>query len=121
MSLDRISLKGRRVFARHGVCEHERRDGQEFVIDADLWLDCRAAAATGDLSLTADYGAVAGRLVSLASGPPVRLIETLAERLAAACLPETGVEEAEITIHKPHAPLPHRFSDVTVIVWRKRT
>ena len=121
MSLDRISLKGLRVFARHGAAEHERRDGQEFVIDADLWLDTRAAAAADDLSLTVDYGAVAGRLVSLASGPPGRLIETLAERLAAVCLSEPGVEEAEITVHKPHAPLPHRFSDVTVVVRRKRS
>jgi 7,8-dihydroneopterin aldolase/epimerase/oxygenase len=121
VSLDRISLKGLRVFARHGVLEHERRDGQEFVIDADLWLDTRAAAADDDLSLTVDYGAVAGRLVSLASGPPVRLIETLAEQLAAACLSEPGVQEAEITVHKPHAPLPHRFSDVAVVVRRKRS
>ncbi len=27
MSLDRISLAGLRVFARHGVREHERQDG----------------------------------------------------------------------------------------------
>ena len=43
MSLDRISLKGLRVFARHGVREHERQDGQEFIIDAVLRLDTRAA------------------------------------------------------------------------------
>ncbi len=121
MSLDRISVTGLRVFARHGVREHERRDGQEFIIDATLWLDTRAAAATDDLSRTVDYGAVADRLAALASGPPVRLIETLAHRLAEACLTEPGVEEAEITIHKPHAPLAHRFTDVTVTVRRGRS
>jgi len=66
MSLDRISLAGLRVFARHGVREHERQDGQEFIIDAVLRLDTRAAAADDDLSLTVDYGAVADRLVRLA-------------------------------------------------------
>ena len=116
MSLDRISLEGLRVFGRHGVREHEQRDGQEFIIDAVLWLDTRAAAANDDLSLTVDYGAVADRLVRLASGPPVRLIETLAQRLADGCL-----SEVEITVHKPHAPLSHRFSDVTVAIRRKRT
>ena len=30
------------------------------------------------------------------------------------------VEEVEITVHKPHAPLSHRFSDVTVAIRRKR-
>ena len=121
MSLDRISLEGLRVFARHGVHEYERRDGQEFVIDAVLWVDTRAAAASDDLSLTVDYGAVADRLVKLAGEPPVRLIETLAQRLADGCLLETGVEEVEITVHKPHAPLSHQFSDVTVAIRRKRT
>lgn len=121
MSQDRISLEGLRVFARHGVREHERRDGQEFIIDAVLRLDTRAAAADDDLSLTVDYGAVADRLVRLAGGPPVRLIETLAQRLADGCLSEPGVEEVEITVHKPHAPLSHRFSDVAVAIRRKRT
>ena len=121
MSLDRITLEGLRVFARHGVGEHEQRDGQEFVIDAVLWLDTRAAAADDDLSLTVDYGAVADLLVQLASGPPVRLIETLAQRLADGCLSEPRVQEVEITVHKPHAPIPHRFTDVTVAIRRRRT
>ena len=120
MTADRITLRGLRVFARHGVLEHERRIGQEFVIDAVLWLAAGPAAATDDLSHTVDYGAVADRLVSLASGPPVQLIETLAERLALACLSEPIVQEAEITVHKPHAPLPHMFSDVSVTVRRGR-
>src|SRR4029077_16740965 len=62
MSLDRICLEGLRGFGAHGVREHEQRDGQEFIIDAVLWLDTRAAAANDDLSLTVDYGAVADRL-----------------------------------------------------------
>jgi dihydropteroate synthase len=117
---DRISLRGLRVFARHGVRDEERRDGQEFVVDAALWLDTRPAAAGDDLSLTVDYGALADRLVSLASGPPVRLIETLAQRLADACLSEPSVDQAEITVHKPHAPIAHPFDDVTVTIRRQR-
>ena len=118
--MDRISLVGLRVYARHGVLESERRDGQEFVIDATVWLDTMPAAAADDVSRTVDYGALAGRLVRVAGDPPVNLIETLAARLAQACLAEPGVEEAEITVHKPHAPIPHRFGDVTVTVRRKR-
>src|SRR5262249_60417950 len=121
MSLDRITLEGLRVFARHGVREHEQRDGQEFIIDAVLWLDTRAAAADDDLSLTVDYGAVADRLVRLASGPPVRLIETLAQRLAEGCPSGPGGEGGEITVHKPHAPLAPPVSDLAVGIRRKRT
>jgi dihydroneopterin aldolase len=120
MTTDRISLQGLRVFARHGVGAEELRDGQEFVIDAALWLDTRPAAVGDDLSLTVDYGALADRLVSLASGPPVRLIETLAQRLADACLAEPSVEQAEVTVHKPHAPISQPFDDVTVTIRRHR-
>jgi dihydroneopterin aldolase len=121
MSLDRISLTGLRVFARHGVHEAERRDGQEFLIDAVLWLDTRAAAEGDDLAKTVDYGALADRLAGLAADPPVQLIETVAQRLAAACLAEPTVEEAEITVHKPHAPISHPFGDVAVTIRRART
>lgn len=121
MSLDQIRLHGLRVFARHGVGEAERRDGQEFLIDAVLWLDTRAAAAGDDLLETVDYGALADRLAAAAGDPPVRLIEALAERLAAVCLAEPAVAEVEVTVHKPHAPIPHRFDDVAVAIRRART
>jgi dihydroneopterin aldolase len=121
IALDRIALRGLRVFARHGVHEAERRDGQEFLIDAVLWLDTRPAAAGDDLGKTVDYGALAGRLAEAAVDPPVQLIETLAQRLMAACLAEPAVEEAEITVHKPHAPIAHPFDDVAVTIRRART
>jgi len=121
LTADRISLLGLRAFGRHGVLDHERRDGQEFVIDAVLWLDTGAAAAADDLALTADYGEVAARLAAIVSGEPVALIETLADRLAAACLSaDQAVREVEITVHKPHAPLPVPFRDVTVTIRRGR-
>jgi 7,8-dihydroneopterin aldolase/epimerase/oxygenase len=121
LTTDRICLLGLRVFGRHGVLDHERRDGQEFVVDAVLWLDTRPAAAADDLSLTVDYDAVASRLAAVVSGEPVALIETLAGRLAAACL-SVGevVREVEITVHKPHAPLIQSFGDVTVTIRRGR-
>ncbi len=118
---DRISLLGLRVFGRHGVLDHERRDGQEFVVDAVLWVDTRQAAATDDLSLTVDYAGVAGRLAAVVSGEPVALIETLAARLATACLSaHEAVHEVEITVHKPHAPLIQSLRDVTVTIRRSR-
>ncbi len=121
MTADRISLVGLRAFGRHGVLDHERRDGQEFVVDAVLWLDTRPAAAADDLALTVDYGAVAARLAAIVSGEPVALIETLAGRLAAACLSAgQAVREVEITVHKPQAPVPVPFRDVTVTIRRSR-
>lgn len=120
MRQDRISLLGLRAFGRHGVLDHERADGQEFIIDAVLFVDTRPAAGADELSRTADYGAVADRLAAIVSGEPVDLIETLAERLAAACLADQLVQQVEITVHKPRAPVTQRLSDVTVTIVRTR-
>ena len=118
--LDRIRIAGLRVRGKHGVFDHERVAGQDFVIDAVLWLDTAPAAAGDDLSLTADYGGVAGRLAEIVAGPPVALIETLADRLAAVCLAEPMVREAEITVHKPQAPVEVEVADISVTIRRSR-
>jgi dihydroneopterin aldolase len=120
VSLDWIALRGLRVHGRHGVYERERQQGQEFVIDAVLGLDTRPAASADDLSRTVDYGVLAGRLAAVAGGEPVRLIETLAERLAWVCLAEPAVQEVEITVHKPQAPVPEPVADVAVTIHRRR-
>jgi 7,8-dihydroneopterin aldolase/epimerase/oxygenase len=121
MHSDKITISGLRVRGRHGVFEHERADGQEFLVDAVLWLDTAPAAATDDLTRTADYGVIASRLAQIAAGEPVALIETLAARLAAACLADQAVREVEITVHKPHAPVDVPVSDIAVTVRRSRS
>jgi dihydroneopterin aldolase len=117
--LDRISITGLRVRGYHGVLAHEREAGQDFVVDAVLWLDVAPAAATDDLSLTADYGALAGRLAAVVAGEPVDLIETLADRLAAECLAASPVQAAEVTVHKPQAPVGQDVADIAVTVRRE--
>jgi dihydroneopterin aldolase len=118
MSTDRIELRGLRARGRHGCLAAERELGQEFVVDVALGLDLHPAAVGDDLSRTVDYGTLAGRLIAVVRGKPVNLIETLAERLAAVCLDEERVEEVEVTVHKPNAPVPHPFDDVSVKIHR---
>lgn len=118
---DQIRLTGLRAYGYHGVLPHEREHGQEFIVDACLSLDTRPAAATDDLTLTADYGGLADRLAAIVTGEPVDLIETLAERLAAECLADARIGEAEITVHKPGAPVHVLVQDVSVTIRRGRS
>ncbi len=118
MSSDRIRLSGLRVRGHHGVLPAERRDGQDFVVDVALELDLRPAAASDDLAATVDYGALAERLAAVVAGEPVDLLETLAGRLADVCLQSPLVRSAEVTVHKPQAPIGVRFGDVSVTVVR---
>ncbi|MCX6461679.1 MAG: dihydroneopterin aldolase [Actinobacteria bacterium] len=117
---DRIELSGLRAVGYHGVFDHERRDGQEFTVDVVLDVDVTAAAASDDLGDTVDYGTIAVAVHDLVTGEPVNLIETLASRIADACLIDRRVERVEVTVHKPSAPITVAFSDVTVTVVRAR-
>lgn len=115
-----IRLTGLRVRGRHGVLPAERELGQEFVVDATLWLDLRPAAASDDVAATVHYGQLAEALAGIVAGEPVALIETLADRLAATCLADPRVSRAQVTVHKPAAPIPLVFDDVAVTVTRAR-
>ena len=79
---DRIELRGLKVRGNHGVYEHERRDGQDFVVDVTVWLDLAPAAASDDLADTLDYGALAQRVAGIVGGEPYDLIEAVAGRVA---------------------------------------
>lgn len=118
--LDEIVLTGLTVFGRHGVYDHERADGQEFTIDLRLRLSLAPAAASDDVVDTVHYGELAEKVAGIVAGEPVDLIETLASRIADAALDDTRVQEAVVTVHKPHAPIPLNFADVSVTLTRRR-
>ncbi|MCD5346146.1 dihydroneopterin aldolase [Agromyces sp. H3Y2-19a] len=117
---DRITLTGLRVRAHHGVFEFERAEGQEFVIDVTVAVDLAAAARGDDLASTVHYGELAEQVVAAVERDPVDLIETVAERVAGVALGFTAVDEVEVTVHKPQAPIAVPFGDVSVTIVRRR-
>ena len=116
--VDEIRLTGLSVRGHHGVFDHEKRDGQEFVIDAVLRRDLSRPAASDELADTVDYGTLADTLAAIVAGPPFDLIEALAGALVEACL--VVCDDAEVTVHKPEAPITHAFADVAVTLRRTR-
>lgn len=118
---DQIALRGLSARGRHGWFPHEREAGQEFRVDVVLGVDTRAAARSDDLADTVDYGTLAEGVVGLVAGEPVTLVETLAQRIADLCLADTRVEDVEVTVHKPEAPVTVPLGDVTVTIRRART
>lgn len=117
---DRIELRGLRVRGHHGVFDHEKRDGQDFVVDVVLWLDLREAAATDDLTKTVHYGELAERAAAIVAGEPRDLIETVSAEIADAIMEDERVQAVEVTLHKPNAPIPLDFADVAVVARRSR-
>ena len=117
---DELTVTGIECYGYHGVFEHEKREGQPFVVDLTLGLDTRAAAASDHLRDTVDYGSLVAAVKAAVEADPVDLIETLAQRLADVCLRDVRVEWARITVHKPDAPIEATFGDVTLTITRER-
>jgi 7,8-dihydroneopterin aldolase/epimerase/oxygenase len=117
---DRIELRGLRVRGRHGVFDHERRDGQDFLVDITVSMDLAPAAASDDLADTLHYGELAERVAAIVGGEPRDLIEAVAGRIADDVLTDPRVSAVEVVLHKPQAPIPLEFADVAVVVQRSR-
>jgi 7,8-dihydroneopterin aldolase/epimerase/oxygenase len=117
---DRVALLGLHGVGKHGWFAHETVNGQPFVVDVVLHLDTRPAAASDDLVDTVDYGEVGRSVVAVIEGEPVRLIETLAQRIADVCLVDKRVMNVEVVVHKPQAPMTVDFDDVEVRIVRSR-
>ncbi|OLF07798.1 dihydroneopterin aldolase [Actinophytocola xinjiangensis] len=117
---DRITLTGLRVRGHHGVLAHEKRDGQDFLVDVTAWIDLDRAAETDDVADTLHYGELAQRVAEIVAGPPRNLIETVGVDIADQVMTDERLHAVEVTVHKPNAPIPLTFADVSVTVRRSR-
>jgi dihydroneopterin aldolase len=118
--LDTVAVIGIAARGRHGVLAHERALGQPFVVDIVLHLDTRPAAQADDLARTVHYGVLADQVAAVVGGEPVQLVETLAQRVADVALSHRLVTAADVTVHKPQAPLAVPFADVAITIRRWR-
>lgn len=123
MATDRIILEGMIFFGYHGTRPEETTLGQRFVVDVALQLDLRAAGASDDLAATVDYSIVHQRARSIVEGPPLRLTEAVAERIAAAVLAEHPLVEAvQVRVRKPGVRLDDTVLAGSVVeILRRRT
>lgn len=96
----------------------ERELGQPFVVDVELNFDLSAAGKTDDLSRTVDYARVYAEVEAVVTGDPCRLLEALAEKIAAKVLRVFPVKQVTVRVKKPRAPLPGIFSYVAVEITR---
>ncbi len=113
-----VHLRGLEVFGRHGVHEFERQLGQPFVVDLSMTLAHDASTRSDDLADTVDYAELADAVAALVAGPPDRLIERLAGRIADRALEEPAVVGVEVTVAKPHVVLPHAVGETAVTLRR---
>ncbi len=114
--MDTIFLRDLRIRTIVGIWEWERRMPQIVSIDLDMDTDIRRAARSDQIEDTLDYKAVTRRVKALVAGSSFKLIETMAEQIAALVVDEFGVPWVRVAVHKPWAIRGSR--DVGVVIER---
>lgn len=116
-----MRVTGVEALGYHGVYEAEREQGQPFIVDVELKMDLFEAGRSDNLNDSIDYNDVAVLINNEIIGPPVHLIEALAERISAKILNTyPTVKEIKTTVHKPRAPISVAFGGVSVTIKRER-
>lgn len=119
--MDLIRISGIRSYGHHGALPEETRLGQRFTVSIELELDTRPAAAADELTKTVNYAAIIRTVEEQLKGPPVYLIETLAQQIANRILTQFPLVQATtVEVHKPFAPVAADFDGISVRIRRAR-
>ncbi|WP_439579595.1 dihydroneopterin aldolase [Elioraea sp.] len=108
--LRHVFVRGLALDALIGVHRHERAARQPVRIGIDLAVEddgarpmSRAPVGRDELARVVDYERVAAAARAIVAEGHVMLVETLAERIAEACLSDHRVRIARVTVEKPGA------------------
>ena len=119
--MDKIILTGISAIGFHGVHDFERKNGQMFSVDLEIGIDLSKAGKNDELSETIDYSAVVGKVINVLTGPPVNLIEKVAELVSEEIFKNfIQAKSVVVVVHKPEAPVGAEILDVAVRIERTR-
>ncbi len=99
--MDRIVIRELLVRCVLGVDAEERREMQDVLISVTLHADLRRAGQSDRLEDAIDYRRIKKQILAAAEGSRYRLIEALAEHVAALCLEHAGVMRVDVLVEKP--------------------
>ncbi len=107
LALRHVFLHDLMLDAAIGVYASEHGRHQRIRVNVDLAVEddgarplSRAPVGRDVLSRVVDYGAVAARVRAIVGAGHVRLVETLAERIAESCLEDPRVAVARVRVEK---------------------
>ncbi|MDR3288478.1 MAG: dihydroneopterin aldolase [Peptococcaceae bacterium] len=117
---DLIRLSGMEFYAYHGVAAEEQRLGQRFVLDLELYGDWRGAGISDEVTDTVNYAAVYQTVRQCVLGEKYRLLERLAAVIVRALFDQFPCTAIRLAVHKPQAPVPGVWRDISVEIFRER-
>ena len=124
--MDCIHLNGIRCYGYTGALPEEQVLGQWFEVSLTLWLDLARAGQSDRLSDTLDYRIVIATVQTLVKTSKFTLLERLAVAIADAVLQSAAltaavpVQQVQVRLCKPAAPIPDFGGAIIVEVTRSR-
>ena len=118
MSGDVLRLRNMRFFAHHGLFPEENTLGQQFEVDVDLISELAAAGQADDLGQTLNYPEVYDLVARTTTENRFKLVEALAEHIAAAIGERYAPIELIVRVRKPNPPVNAHFDGVEVEIRR---
>ncbi|WP_432353779.1 dihydroneopterin aldolase [Sporosarcina sp. A2] len=120
--MDFIHLNEMQFYGYHGALKEETVLGQRFTVSVSMAVDLADAGTNDDLSKTVNYAEAYAVVRSVVEGEPVKLIETVAERIAGNLLADYKGQVAgvRVLVVKPDPPIPGHYASVSVEIERGR-
>ena len=117
---DYIKISNLKIFAYHGVFDEEKKNGQDFYVNAKLYLNLHTPGKSDDLRDSLNYGEVCHFMTDIFTEKSFDLIEAACENLCQRLLLEyERLEAVELELQKPHAPIGLPFENVSVTMYRQ--
>lgn len=120
--MDKIIIKGLKIYAYHGVNKEEKENGQFFIVNAELFTSLKNAALSDDVRDTISYSTASKLIVKTVQERSHDLLETVADRISLNLFNKFDkLNEVTITLLKPQAPINLEFESMGVEIHRKRS
>jgi 2-amino-4-hydroxy-6-hydroxymethyldihydropteridine diphosphokinase len=119
--MDRILITDLLARCVLGVTDEERREKQDVVINLVLFVDLKPAARSDRIEDAVNYRTLKKRILQVVESSSYRLVESLAERIAALSLEEPRVAEVLVRVDKPSVLRFARTVGVEILRGRNRS
>lgn len=116
--MDCIQVAGIRSYGYTGYLPEEQVLGQWFEVDLTLWLDLAAAGHSDNITDTLDYRRAIEIVKQLVKTSKFALVEKLATAIADALLEFEQVQQVQVRLSKPAAPIPDFGGKITIELTR---
>jgi len=117
---DYIKITNMKVFAHHGVLPDEKENGQDFYLNAKVWVDMRKAGLTDKLEDTVNYNMLCIFLAEVFAERKFELIEAAAEYTVQEIMVFfKSIQAMELEVRKPSAPVKYQPEDLSVTIYRE--